>query len=177
MKNFKKKNAISFILTFFLVISMFSNGRAFANDDSSTNFWDSKYPLTTQRANVTSDGTQSQYDIGSTTSALSSDGRYVVFDSYASDLVTGDTNNTWDVFLHDNKTGTTTIVSVASDGTKGNYDSQATSMSADARYIVFQSNATNLVTGDTNSKTDIFLHENDLLDLVPFEYQINLLGN
>jgi len=138
---------------------MFSNGRAFANDDSSTNFWDSKYPLTTQRANVTSDGTQSQYDIGSTTSALSSDGRYVVFDSYASDLVTGDTNNTWDVFLHDNKTGTTTIVSVASDGTKGNYDSQATSMSADARYIVFQSNATNLVTGDTNSKTDIFLHD------------------
>ncbi len=52
-------------------------------------------------------------------SAISADGRFVAFSSFASNLVAGDTNGTWDVFVHDRQTGTTERVSVASDGTEG----------------------------------------------------------
>ena len=96
---------------------------------------------------------------------ISSDGRYVVFNSDASNLVTGDTNAVSDIFLRDTAgTATTaddtiTRLSVNSGGTEGSDDSNLSDISADGRYVTFESDATNLVTGDTNAKADIFLRD------------------
>ncbi len=90
---------------------------------------------------------------------MSADGRYVAFLSSSSNLVPNDTNGLRDVFLHDNLTGGTTLVSVASDGTQANQNAQRFSMSADARYIAWVSNASNLVPNGTNGKFDIFVHD------------------
>jgi len=90
---------------------------------------------------------------------ISGDGRYVVFESAADNLVPGDTNNCLDVFLHDSQTGTTKRVSVSSDGTQGNSPSHSADISYNGRYLVFQSAASNLVIGDSNSYDDIFLHD------------------
>jgi Tol biopolymer transport system component len=114
----------------------------------------------TTRVSVASDGTQG--NDGSNSISISADGRYVAFRSHASNLVSGDTNGTGDVFVHDRQTGQTTRVSVASDGTQGNglssYNSSP-SISADGRYVAFNSEASNLVSGDTNGTTDVFLHD------------------
>jgi Ca2+-binding RTX toxin-like protein len=109
------------------------------------------------RVSVASDGTESNgysYE-----SSISGDGRYITFYSDASNLVTGDTNNSYDIFVYDRQTKETTRVSVASDGTQANNHSFQTSISADGRYITFTSNANNLVTGDTNGKNDIFVYD------------------
>ena len=91
--------------------------------------------------------------------SISADGRYVAFWSYASNLVAGDTNNRPDVFMRDVQSDTTTLVSVADGGGAGNFDSYYPSISADGRYVAFWSYASNLVAGDTNGRTDVFLHE------------------
>jgi Tol biopolymer transport system component len=85
----------------------------------------------------------------------------VTFDSYATNLVPGDTNNARDVFVHDRVTGETTRVSVDSAGNEGNGDSAYFSpwISADGRYVAFPSEATNLVPSDTNAATDVFVHD------------------
>lgn len=90
---------------------------------------------------------------------ISNDGRYIAFQSDATNLVMGDTNVLTDVFLHDRQTGITTRVSVATGGTQSNTTSELTAISGDGRYIAFQSGATNLVTGDTNSRYDVFVHD------------------
>ncbi|GIV76135.1 MAG: hypothetical protein KatS3mg050_0529 [Litorilinea sp.] len=82
---------------------------------------------------------------GQTPPALSGDGRYVAFQSRASNLVDGDGNGRVDVFVHDRRTGETTRVSVADDGRETNDDSGAPALSGDGRYVAFQSRATNLV--------------------------------
>jgi Tol biopolymer transport system component len=122
--------------------------------------------LITERVSVASDGTQANNDSNGT--SISDDGRYVAFSSLADNLVEGDTNGVQDVFVHDRMTGETTRVSVASDGTQAN-GACATigcwcilnglSISADGRYVAFHSDATNLVEGDTNGSTDIFVHD------------------
>lgn len=91
-------------------------------------------------------------------SAMSPDGRYVVFSSYATNLVSGDTNGYEDVFVRDRLNGTTERVSVASDGSQGNRRSSGESISADGQILTFISDATNLVAGDTNNATDVFVH-------------------
>jgi len=91
--------------------------------------------------------------------AVSADGRYVAFYSVASNLVPGDTNATGDVFLHDRQTGQTTRVSVDSAGGQSNGNSGVPSLSADGRFVVFHSVATNLVPGDTNAVADVFVHD------------------
>jgi Tol biopolymer transport system component len=111
----------------------------------------------TTRVSVASDGAQG--NSGSWCPSISADGRYVAFQSYASNLVPGDTNGVLDVFVHDRLTGQTTRVSVASDGAQGNGDSECPSISADGRYVAFQSYASNLVPGDTNLVRDIFVHD------------------
>jgi Tol biopolymer transport system component len=111
-----------------------------------------------QLMNIASDG--SLPDSYSQQSTISADGRYVAFDSYATNLVSNDTNGMLDVFVHDRQTGQTTRASVASDGTQGNGGSLWPSISADGRYIVFGSNASNFASGDTNGITNIFLHDN-----------------
>jgi len=98
-------------------------------------------------------------DGASTAPVISVDGRYIAFESSATNLVTGDTNGIPDVFLHDTQTTTTTRVRVATGGTQANGASSAPAISANGRYIAFQSTAPDLVTGDTNTVMDIFLHD------------------
>jgi len=98
-------------------------------------------------------------DSSGTNTGLSEDGRYVVFDSNANNLVANDTNNKKDVFLRDRKNNTIERISVSSSGVQGNGDSKDASVSADGRYVTFLSYATNLVVNDTNAKGDIFLHD------------------
>jgi Tol biopolymer transport system component/lysophospholipase L1-like esterase len=110
------------------------------------------------RVSVASDGTEAN-DHSQSAPVISSDGRYVVFSSLASNLVTGDTNETYDIFVHDNQTHATSRVSVATNGTEGNAGSTEPTISADGRYIMFASTSSNLVQGDTNESYDIFLHD------------------
>ena len=113
----------------------------------------------TTRVSVHSDGTEGDAD--SSLPSISADGRYVAFESAATNLVAGDTNSTWDIFVHDRDTGATTMVSVDSGGTEGDADSSLPSISADGRYVAFESYAENLVAGDTNNTWDIFVHDRD----------------
>ncbi|MFO7538975.1 MAG: calcium-binding protein [Chloroflexota bacterium] len=116
----------------------------------------------TSRISVASDGTQGNH--WSQNPSISADGRYVAFHSRANNLAPGDANGyTYNVFVHDRQTGQTSRVSVASDGTQGNGGSLAPSISADGRYVAFHSGASNLVPGDTNGATDVFVHERDSL--------------
>ena len=93
---------------------------------------------------------------------MSADGRYIAFATDASNLVPGDTNGKVDVFVHDMVTAATARVSVAADGTQGNDVSYLPFVSADGRYVSFQSNVSNLVPDDTNGSSDIFLTPNPL---------------
>ncbi len=111
----------------------------------------------TERVSLASNGTQGDDD--ATTSAISADGRYVTFLSRASTLVSGDTNNTADIFVHDRQTGETTRVSVATGGAEADASSDAPDISADGRFVVFGSRAGNLVSGDSNARSDVFLHD------------------
>jgi Tol biopolymer transport system component len=90
---------------------------------------------------------------------LSADGRFVAFESLASNLVVSDTNGTKDIFVHDRLTGETTRVSVSSAGAQSNGASSKPAISADGRWVAFVSVATNLVTGDSNDAADVFLHD------------------
>ena len=101
----------------------------------------------------------SGFEWGSGDPGMSADGRYVVYQSFAADLVAGDTNGRIDIFLYDRQIDTTVRVSVASDGTQANSDSRAPQISAGGRYITFLSSASNLVAGDTNNSSDTFLHD------------------
>ena len=115
---------------------------------------------TTKRVSVANDG--SQGNGASHTAplrAVSADGRSVVFMSNASNLVAGDTNNGFDVFVRDLVAGTTERVSVASDGTQANGISYSATISADGRYLAFESQASNLVPGDTNNAPDAFVRD------------------
>ena len=91
--------------------------------------------------------------------AISADGRYVVFDSAATNLVTGDINGVSDIFLHDTLTGETSLISISSLGVKGNSSSDHPDVSLDGNLIVFHSSASNLVPVDTNALSDIFVHD------------------
>lgn len=110
-----------------------------------------------ERVSVSSTGAQANDD--SWGGGISSDGRYVVFYSYAGNLVTDDTNSTGDVFVRDRQTGETSRLSLSSSGAQGNGTSYAPVTSADGRFVAFYSDASNLVPGDTNAKTDIFVRD------------------
>ncbi|MCB2188666.1 MAG: hypothetical protein KQJ78_19785 [Deltaproteobacteria bacterium] len=112
---------------------------------------------TITRVSVASDGAEGNGN--SYSGGVTGDGRYVAFDSQASNLVAGDNNGAWDVFVHDASTGATTRVSVDSAGNEGDANSGTASISADGRYVAFESVATNLVAGDTNGFFDIFVHD------------------
>jgi trimeric autotransporter adhesin len=145
-----------------------SNGAAFAISAASG-------AGSIERVSVASDGTQSNGD--SFIPAVSADGRFVAFQSSATNLVAGDTNGVPDVFLRDTCRGapagcisSTVRVSVASDGTQGNglsgsptvfggVDVDRVAISADGRFVAFASQASNLVAGDTNNVDDVFLRD------------------
>jgi Tol biopolymer transport system component len=98
-------------------------------------------------------------DRASAAPALSADGRFVAFQSGATNLVPADTNQRTDVFVRDRRFGTTTRVSLGSGSVQGDQPSTAPRISGDGRFVAFQSAATNLVPGDTNSAPDIFVHD------------------
>ena len=91
--------------------------------------------------------------------SISADGRYVAFDSDACDLVWGDWNDAHDVFVNDRATSVTTRVSADDAGTPSNGESFRPSISGDGRYVAFYSEASNLVSGDTNGATDVFVSD------------------
>src|SRR6056297_3336071 len=90
---------------------------------------------------------------------VSADANVIAFRSDASDLVPGDSNERWDIFVRRRDTATTERISVASDGTQANHHSMEASISDDGRFVVFRSMASNLVPGDGNQRDDIFLHD------------------
>ncbi|HEY3473944.1 MAG TPA: hypothetical protein VGK56_04995, partial [Anaerolineales bacterium] len=90
---------------------------------------------------------------------ISDDGRFVVFWSGADNLVAGDTNEFEDIFLRDVQAGETTRVSVNSAGAQANQSSYYPAISGNGRFIAFMSDATNLVSGDTNGVADIFVRD------------------
>lgn len=113
----------------------------------------------TTRVDVDSTGREAQGSLDTERVDVSATGRYVAFSSQASNLVPGDTNGARDIFVHDRQTGQTTRVSVDSAGQQANGSSWSPAMSADGRYIAFESWATNLVAGDTNQALDVFVHD------------------
>ena len=115
----------------------------------------------TTRISVGSGGTQA--DGGSFYPAISADGRFIAFMSDATNLVSGDTNGLTDIFLYDRQTGTTTRVSVSSNGQQAdNISDSYVSISGDGRFVTFNSEATNLVDGDTNGLSDVFVHDRQI---------------
>ena len=123
----------------------------------------------TTRVSISSVGLQANNFSGSP--SISSDGRFVTFQSYANNLVAGDTNGDVDpnagsdIFVHDRLTGQTTRVSLSIAGMQANDRSDSPSISSDGRFVAFRSNADNLVAGDTNGAvnpdagSDIFVHD------------------
>lgn len=91
--------------------------------------------------------------------SISADGRFVAFDSNASNLIPGDTNGKVDVFVFDRKKNLTTRVSESTDGVASNSLSSQPAISPDGRFVTFQSYATNLVSGDDEGEADVFLHD------------------
>ena len=111
----------------------------------------------TTRVSVNSHGAQTKRQ--SIVDSISAHGRFVTFDSTASNLVGGDTNGVDDVFVRDRKTGKTTRASVDSHGAQANGESFAASISADGRFVAFLSSASNLVGNDTNGARDVFVRD------------------
>jgi Tol biopolymer transport system component len=109
----------------------------------------------TERVSVDSAETQANGSSGNTYSpSISGDGRYVAFESAATNLVPADTNGSWDIFVRDRQSGTTERV-----GVQGNGHSYNPSISSNGRYVAFESAATNLVAGDTNASVDVFVYD------------------
>ena len=109
----------------------------------------------TTRVSTATDGTSGDGWSGSP--AISADGRWIAYESHASNLVPGDTNGALDVFVTDRTTGVTTRVSTATDGTQANDNSFCSAISADGRWIAYMSYASDLSPGDTNGALDVFV--------------------
>src|SRR5205823_4846703 len=150
--------------------SISADGRFVAFSSSATNFAPGdtggqvdlfvhdRQTRTTERVSVDSAGNQGN-DLSIGPPALSADGRFVAFASLATNLVPGDSNGWMNVFVRDRQARTTERVSVDGAGTEGNESSGSPSFSADGRFVAFASAAFNLVPGDTNRLSDVFVHE------------------
>jgi Tol biopolymer transport system component len=114
-------------------------------------------PPLTIRTSISSTGEEG--DASSLGGPVSADGRFVAFDSSASNLVSGDNNGVQDVFLRDLKTGSTQRVSLGGAGNEGNGSSSVLALSNNGRFVTFLSEASNLVAGDNNGVADIFVRD------------------
>ncbi|MFQ5488895.1 MAG: TolB family protein, partial [Gammaproteobacteria bacterium] len=112
-----------------------------------------------ERVNVAADGSEADQPATGNWNSLSDDGRFAVFSSAAANLVAGDSNGVADVFVRDRQTGTTSRVSMASNGSEADGPSGAAVISGNGRYVAFESQAGNLVAGDSNGVSDIFIHD------------------
>lgn len=113
----------------------------------------------TSRVSVSSTGEQADNTSVVRASGISAHGRYVAFTSLASNLVRGDTNFTYDVFVRDRLAGVTRLVSVGLGGEPADNESGSPTVSASGRYVAFASSAANLVAGDTNNASDVFVRD------------------
>ncbi len=113
----------------------------------------------TSRVSISSTGEQGNDYSGGESIGISAEGRYVAFESEADNLVEEDTNYRSDIFVHDRQTGETSRVSVSSAGEQGNQRSNWPGISADGRYVVFHSYATNLSMWDPYWGRDVFVHD------------------
>ena len=111
----------------------------------------------TKRVSIPSGGGVS--DSGSDGPSISANGRYVAFESWATNLIPNDGNAFTDVFVHDRKTKKTKRVSIPSGGGIADGSSFHSSISADGRYVAFGSDATNLIPNDGNHHADVFVHD------------------
>jgi hypothetical protein len=109
------------------------------------------------RASVSSSGQQA--DGGSGCDSMTPDGRYVLFESGADNLVPGDTNRLPDLFVRDLVAGTTTRANVTSSGKEVHGEYLRTQISAKGCFVAFDTNATDVVPGDTNGNPDVFIHD------------------
>jgi Tol biopolymer transport system component len=112
---------------------------------------------TTERVSVSGRGAAANAASGQP--FVSADGRFVSFTSGASNLVGSDTNGASDVFLRDRAARTTRRISVRSGGAQADGASSESSISGNARFVVFQSVASGLVPRDANARTDVFVHD------------------
>jgi subtilisin family serine protease len=112
---------------------------------------------TIERVSVSSSGDQG--NSASYRPSISGDGRFIAFSSYSSNLVPGDTNNTYDVFVFDRDTRSVERVSVSNSGQQGNGWSEGALISADGRFVTFSSNAQNLIPNDMNNTWDTFVFD------------------
>lgn len=112
-----------------------------------------------ERVNTDSIGNQASGGGVTNPWGLSDDGRFIAFESTATNLVPSDTNGAGDIFLKDMLTGNIVRVSTDSSGNQGNGGSINPTISPDGRYVIFYSNANNLVVGDTNSQLDVFVKD------------------
>jgi WD40 repeat protein len=142
-----------------LVVFMSVASNLVSGDTNGTNdvFVRDRQTGVTERVSVGSAGQQG--DDTSFEPAISGDGRFVAFASFASNLVAGDTNGSIDVFVHDRVTNVTERVSVDSAGREGGSSSDRPAISGDGRFVAFESSASNLVADDTNDTGDIFVHD------------------
>jgi Tol biopolymer transport system component len=113
---------------------------------------------TTAVVNVNTSGVQTTGTYSSDPS-ISFDGRFIAFASTATDLVSGDTNASYDIFVRDMQLGVNVRASVDSLGNEGDDDSLDPSISSDGRFVAFSSVATNLVSTDVNGHADVFVHD------------------
>jgi Tol biopolymer transport system component len=110
-----------------------------------------------ERVSVTAAGGQTNGISGAP--SISNDGRYVAFESFATNLVPGDGNGTSDIFVFDRQAGTIQRVSVTDAGNEADGESRDPSISGDGRYVAFASDAANLVPGDGNGAGDVFVFD------------------
>lgn len=149
------------------VVVFFSNATNLVPDDANgfaDIFVHDRTTRETTRVSVASDGTEANLESAIalfSTHSINADGRFVAFQSRASNLVQADTNGSWDIFVHDRDTGTTERISLGVGGIEANNDSFSPSISGDGRFVAFRSDATNLVDGDSNRSADIFVHDRD----------------
>jgi hypothetical protein len=160
----------------FVAFSSDANNLVIGDYDSNTDiFLHDTHTGATTLVSVSSGGAKGN-DYSDSPSIVAN-GRFVVFQSYASNLVAGDTNGTLDIFLRDTQNGETTRLSVASDGAEANRPSYVSYISGDGRYVSFKSEATNFVDNDTNSCADIFVHENNFPVNVTAPAVVSVLRN
>ncbi|WP_230532619.1 hypothetical protein [Microvirga roseola] len=115
--------------------------------------------LTGEIVRLSTDGARSEANGASFTPRFSPDGRYIVFESDASNLVPGDNKGVGDIFVKDWLTGGIARISVREDGAEADWHSLDPHFSADGRHVVFYSSASNLVAGDTNGQHDVFMKD------------------
>jgi hypothetical protein len=152
------QNAVSADLRYLVFNTSDSNFVANDTNNVSDVFLLDRQTSQVTRVSVSSAGDQSNDN--NDNARISADGRYVVFNSYATNLIPDDTlTNNIEVFVRDLQTSTTSRVSVSNSGAQENGSSGYASISDNGRYVAFLSQSTNLVSGDNNSQTDIFVRD------------------